>query len=152
MGASGASDGSSNLSRATILACGGVGSLPPLLGVIFRVFLWLFLCFGGVSWFFRIVVGTVVLLYSYCFARVVCLIGSFCRDREELYLTRDSTYWGSGLSEDKDNRSDKQKIGAKWKAGKTSMSTLTKEERKKRLGLIPTDEELERMKKKGKNV
>jgi len=56
------------------------------------------------------------------------------------------------LSEDKDNRSDKQKKGAKWKAGKTSMSTLTKEERKKRLGLIPTDEELERMKKKGKNI
>ena len=83
---------------------------------------------------------------------MVYLIGSFCRDREELYLTRDSTYWGSGLSEDKDNRSDKPKKGAKWKAGKTSMSTLTKEERKKRLGLIPTDEELERMEKKGKNV
>lgn len=59
--------------------------------------------------------------------------------------------WDSDLSEDKDNRSDKQK-GAKWKAGKTSMSTLTKEERKKRLGLIPTDEELERIKKKGKNA
>jgi len=54
------------------------------------------------------------------------------------------------LSEDKDNGPDKEKKGAKWKAGKTSMSTLTKEERRRRLGLIPTDEELERLKKKGK--
>ena len=54
------------------------------------------------------------------------------------------------MSEDKDNRTDEQKKGAKWKAGKTSMSTLSKEERKKRLGLIPTDEELDRMKKRGK--
>ena len=56
------------------------------------------------------------------------------------------------MSEDKDNRTDKQKNGAKWKAGKTSMSTLTKDERKKRLGLIPTDEELDRMKKKRKDA
>ena len=32
------------------------------------------------------------------------------------------------------------------------MSSLTKEERKKRLGLIPTDEELERMKKREKKL
>lgn len=36
-----------------------------------------------------------------------------------------------------------------WKAGKTSMSELTLEEKKKRLGLIPTDEEMELIRKKG---
>ena len=56
------------------------------------------------------------------------------------------------MSEDKDSRSGKQKKGVKWKAGTTSLSALSKEERKKRLGLIPTDEELERMRKKGKDA
>lgn len=37
----------------------------------------------------------------------------------------------------------------KWKAGKTSLSELTLEEKKKRLGLIPTDEEMELIRKKG---
>jgi hypothetical protein len=51
------------------------------------------------------------------------------------------------LSEDNDNKKHER---VKWKSGKTSMSNLTKEERKKRLGLIPSDEELDRMEKKGK--
>jgi len=55
------------------------------------------------------------------------------------------------LSEDDVDRSDEGKKEAKWKSGKTSMSALSKEERKRRLGLVPSDEELERMKKKGKN-
>jgi len=42
-----------------------------------------------------------------------------------------------------------KKKGAKWKAEKTSMSKLSRNERKKRLGLIPTEEELERIRKKG---
>jgi len=37
----------------------------------------------------------------------------------------------------------------KWKAQKTSMTELTLEERKKRLGLIPTDEEKALIRKKG---
>ena len=56
------------------------------------------------------------------------------------------------MSEDKDNKKHEQIKRAKWKSGKTSMSNLTKEERKKRLGLIPSDEELDRMEKKRKNV
>lgn len=44
-----------------------------------------------------------------------------------------------------------KKKGAKWKAEKTSMSELTPNERKKRLGLIPTEEELELIKKKTKD-
>jgi len=43
---------------------------------------------------------------------------------------------------------DKRKKDAKWESGKTSMSNLTKEERRKRLGLLPSEEELYRMKKK----
>jgi hypothetical protein len=38
---------------------------------------------------------------------------------------------------------------AKWKSGKTTMSELTREERKKRLGLIPTEEESALIHKKG---
>ena len=38
---------------------------------------------------------------------------------------------------------------AKWKSGKTTMSELTLEERKKRLGLIPTEEESTLIHKKG---
>lgn len=37
----------------------------------------------------------------------------------------------------------------KWKAGKTSISELTLEEKKKRLGLIPTEEEIAIIRKKG---
>ena len=37
----------------------------------------------------------------------------------------------------------------KWKAQKTSMTELTLDERKKRLGLIPTDEEKALIRKKG---
>ncbi|MGD2200394.1 MAG: hypothetical protein PVJ38_02025 [Candidatus Bathyarchaeota archaeon] len=37
---------------------------------------------------------------------------------------------------------------AKWKAEKTTLSELSPEERKKRLGLEPTEEELEILKKK----
>jgi len=36
----------------------------------------------------------------------------------------------------------------RWKAGKTSMSELTSEEQKKRLGLIPTKEQEELIRKK----
>jgi hypothetical protein len=42
-----------------------------------------------------------------------------------------------------------KKKGAKWKAKKTSMSKLSREERKKRLGLIPTEEELDRIREQG---
>lgn len=42
-----------------------------------------------------------------------------------------------------------RKRGAKWKAEETSMSELTPEERSRRLGLLPSEEELERSKKKG---
>ena len=42
-----------------------------------------------------------------------------------------------------------EKKGAKWKAGKTSVSELSSEEQRKRLGLNPTDEELEEIESKG---
>ena len=42
-----------------------------------------------------------------------------------------------------------RKRGAKWKAEETSMSELTPEERSRRLGLLPSEKELERSKKKG---
>jgi len=41
---------------------------------------------------------------------------------------------------------EKKKL--RWKAGKTSMSELSLEEKKKRLGLIPTDEEKALIRKK----
>ena len=40
--------------------------------------------------------------------------------------------------------------GAKWKAEKTSVSELTAQEKRERLGLILTDEELEDAKKREK--
>lgn len=40
--------------------------------------------------------------------------------------------------------------GAKWKAEKTSVSELTIQEKRERLGLILTDEELEKAKKRQK--
>ena len=42
-----------------------------------------------------------------------------------------------------------EKKKAKWKSGKTTMSELTPEERKKRLGLIPTEKEKALIHKKG---
>ena len=51
--------------------------------------------------------------------------------------------------EQEETREAIKKKGAKWKAEKTSMSKLSQEERKNRLGLVPTDEELNRIKKKG---
>lgn len=45
-----------------------------------------------------------------------------------------------------------KKKGAKWKADETSMSELTPEEREKRLGLLPSEEELAESKKKGLHV
>lgn len=42
---------------------------------------------------------------------------------------------------------EKKKL--KWKARKTSMTELTLEEKKKRLGLIPTDEERALIRRKG---
>jgi hypothetical protein len=54
------------------------------------------------------------------------------------------------LSEDlKRTKEAIRKRGAKWKAEETSMSELTPEERSRRLGLLPSEEELERSKKKG---
>ena len=44
-----------------------------------------------------------------------------------------------------------KKKSAKWKAEKTSMSKLSPNERKKRLGLIPTEEQLRLIKKKAYN-
>lgn len=41
-----------------------------------------------------------------------------------------------------------EKKGAKWKAERTSMSELSPEERRKRLGLKPTEEELEAIEEK----
>ena len=43
-----------------------------------------------------------------------------------------------------------EKKGAKWKADKTSMSKLSRDERRKRLGLVPTEEEHERIRKKAR--
>lgn len=40
------------------------------------------------------------------------------------------------------------KKGTRWKAGKTSVSELTLDEKKAMLGLIPTEEEKELMNKK----
>jgi hypothetical protein len=42
-----------------------------------------------------------------------------------------------------------EKKGAKWKAEKTSVSELSIEERRERVGLNPTDEELEKIKSLG---
>jgi hypothetical protein len=54
------------------------------------------------------------------------------------------------LSEDlKKTKEAIRKKGAKWKADETSMSELTPEERGKRLGLLPSEDELEESKKKG---
>jgi len=53
------------------------------------------------------------------------------------------------LSEElKETKEAIEKKGAKWKAERTSMSELSPEERRKRLGLNPTEEELEAIKKK----
>jgi len=53
------------------------------------------------------------------------------------------------LREDLDvTREAIRKKGAKWKAEKTSMSELSSEERKKRLGLLPTDKELNEINRK----
>ena len=49
----------------------------------------------------------------------------------------------------KETRKEIEKKGAKWRAEETSVSNLPTEERRKRLGLNPTDEELEALKKKG---
>jgi len=49
----------------------------------------------------------------------------------------------------KETREEIEKKGAKWRAEETSLSKLPPEERRKRLGLNPTDEELEALKKKG---
>jgi len=51
------------------------------------------------------------------------------------------------LSEEEIKKKIKEKK-AEWEAGKTSMSKLSPEERKKRLGLIPTEEEMELIRKK----
>ena len=40
------------------------------------------------------------------------------------------------------------KKGAKWKAGETSISKLPPEEQMKRLCLLPTEDELKRLKQK----
>ena len=57
---------------------------------------------------------------------------------------------GLTLSDElKKTREAIRKKGATWKAEKTSMSELSPEERRKRLGLLPTEEELEELKKKG---
>ncbi len=48
----------------------------------------------------------------------------------------------------KETREAIDKKGAKWKAERTSMSELSPEERRKRLGLNPTEEELEAIRKK----
>lgn len=54
------------------------------------------------------------------------------------------------MSEDLERtREEIEKKGAKWRAEKTSVSELSPEERRKRLGLKPTDEELEELKAKG---
>ena len=59
---------------------------------------------------------------------------------------------GGFLSEDlKKTKEAIRKKGAKWKAEETSMSELTPEERRKRLGLLPSEDELEESKKKGFN-
>ena len=48
------------------------------------------------------------------------------------------------MSEDlKKTKEAIRKKGAKWKADETSMSELTPEERGKRLGLLPSEDELE---------
>ena len=54
------------------------------------------------------------------------------------------------MSEDlkKTKEAIKEKV-AKWKADETSMSELTPEESKRRLGLLPSEEELEESRKKG---
>ena len=49
----------------------------------------------------------------------------------------------------KRTKNEIKKKGAKWKAEETSMSALSPEERRKRLGLNPTDEELAEAEKKG---
>lgn len=41
-----------------------------------------------------------------------------------------------------------KKKGARWRAEKTSMSELSDEEKKSRLGLLPTEEELKEIKRK----
>lgn len=48
----------------------------------------------------------------------------------------------------KETRQAIKKKGAKWRAEETSISELPPEERRKRLGLNPTEEELEALKKK----
>ena len=49
----------------------------------------------------------------------------------------------------KETREVIKKKCAKWRAEKTSISELSSEEQKKRLGLLPTEEELEELKKIG---
>ena len=49
----------------------------------------------------------------------------------------------------KETREAIKKKCVKWRAEKTSISELSSEEQKKRLGLLPTEEELEELKKIG---
>ena len=57
------------------------------------------------------------------------------------------------MSEDlKKTKEAIRKQGAKWKADETSMSELTPEERGKRLGLLPSEDELEESKKKASQI
>lgn len=51
--------------------------------------------------------------------------------------------------EKKELQEEIEKKGAKWRAEETSMSELSPEEQMRRLGLNPTEEEKEELKKKG---
>ena len=69
MGASGASDGSSNLSRATmVLVCGGVGAPLSFGGGLVGCVLGCFGCLGCFSGLFFVVFGAVWVLFSRCSA------------------------------------------------------------------------------------
>ena len=55
---------------------GAVAAPPCLLrGCLFGVVLWVFYCLAGFSVFFWCSFATILLLYSYCFARVVGGVG-----------------------------------------------------------------------------
>jgi hypothetical protein len=52
------------------------------------------------------------------------------------------------LSDEKKLKKEIRKKGAKWTAEETSISKLPPDEQRKRLGLLPTDEELKEAEKR----
>jgi hypothetical protein len=66
-----------------------------------------------------------------------------------IYLGKNSQLIGASFLDEKleETKEAIKKKGAKWKADKTSMSKLSRDERRKRLGLVPNEEELERIRK-----